>query len=268
MARDLALSGFIPDENHDPAVAFFIETEDDKDQFFPLHKHRKGQLIMALHGGVSCEVEQGMWIVPPGYAVWIPGNMMHSNRVMARARLCFLFLEMGEIPMPEQCCTLQVSALVRALILSLAEKGLPRYERERTARLVAVLRDELPELPVAPLQLPSSGHPKICRMVRFMADNPGNRRTLSEWAKHLAMSERNLSRLILRETGMTWRNWRQQLMVIMAVRYLIAGQSVQVVSRTLGYESTTAFITIFRQVLGTTPGRYLGQQMGGPGKSA
>ena len=268
MARDLALSGFIPDENHDPAVAFFIEIEEGEEQFFPPHQHRKGQLIMALHGGISCEVEQGMWIVPPGYAVWIPGNTMHSNRVMARARLCFLFLEMGEVPMPNHCCTLQVSSLVRALVLSLAQRGLSRGERSRSDRLVAVLRDELPELPVAPLQLPSSGHPKICQMVRFMADNPENRRTLSEWAKHLAMSERNLSRLILRETGMTWRHWRQRLIVIMAVRYLITGQSVQMVARTLGYESTTAFINIFRQVLGTTPGRYLDQQMRHSGRPA
>jgi hypothetical protein len=34
------------------------------------HAHRKGQLILSLRGAVSCKVEDALWLVPPGHAVW------------------------------------------------------------------------------------------------------------------------------------------------------------------------------------------------------
>ncbi len=72
-----------------------------------------------------------------------------------------------------------------------------------------------------------------------------------------AMSERNLARLIVKETGLSFRQWRQQLQLIMALQGLVKGDTVQKVAHTLGYDSTTAFITMFKKGLGQTPGRYI-----------
>ncbi len=41
----------------------------EAEQYIPAHSHRKGQLILALHGALTCEVENAMWMVPPQYAV-------------------------------------------------------------------------------------------------------------------------------------------------------------------------------------------------------
>lgn len=68
-----------------------------------------------------------------------------------------------------------------------------------------------------------------------------------------AMSERNLARLIVKETGLSFRQWRQQLQLIMALQGLVKGDTVQKVAHTLGYDSTTAFITMFKKGLGQTP---------------
>ncbi len=63
----------------------------------------------------------------------------------------------------------------------------------------------------------------------------------------MALSESSLARLVLRETGLTFGRWRQQLHLIVALRELSAGASVQQVSTELGYgESVTAFITMFK----------------------
>jgi AraC-like DNA-binding protein len=86
--------------------------------------------------------------------------------------------------------------------------------------------------------------------------NPGDRSTVSQWAKRLAMSERSLARLVVSETGLTFGRWRQQLQLLVAVRELAGGASVQRVSDELGYESVTAFITMFKKALGHSPGRY------------
>ena len=90
-----------------------------------------------------------------------------------------------------------------------------------------------------------------------MANAPAEWQTLAQWAKHFAMSERNLARLVVKETGLNFRRWRHQLQLIVALQLLIAGQSVQQVAQSLGYDSTTAFITMFRKGLGQTPARYI-----------
>ncbi|WP_435930020.1 AraC family transcriptional regulator [Dryocola sp. BD613] len=256
MERGLALEGFDPDSSLQPAQAFRIRVAESVREI-PFHQHRKGQLIVALHGGITCEVEQAMWMVPTQYAVWIPGSMPHSNRATANARICFLFIEPGAVTMPDQCCTLKISPLVRELILHLARH--PRDEDDTPARkrLVQVLFDELPHQPVEQLHLPMSRHPKIRQMAEQLAQEPQARRTLAQWAQMLAMSERNLARLVVKETGLNFRRWRQQLQLIIALQLLIDGETVQKVADALGYESTNAFITMFRKSLGTTPGRYL-----------
>ncbi|HHS3081814.1 TPA: helix-turn-helix domain-containing protein, partial [Klebsiella michiganensis] len=64
------------------------------------------------------------------------------------------------------------------------------------------------------------------------------------------------ARLMLRETGLTFGRWRQQLHLIIALRELASGVSVQNVAANLGYESVNAFITMFRKTMGSTPAHY------------
>jgi hypothetical protein len=37
-----------------------------------VHPHRRAQFVLPLRGVVRCEADQGVWIVPPRCAVWIP----------------------------------------------------------------------------------------------------------------------------------------------------------------------------------------------------
>lgn len=62
---------------------------------------------------------------------------------------------------------------------------------------------------------------------------------------------------VAKETGLTFGRCRQQLHLIVAIRELAAGASVQQVSADLGYESVTAFVTMFRKALGRPPAKYL-----------
>ncbi len=252
----LGLDGYHPDSHQDAAVAFGIQVVEGE-QYIPEHQHRKGQLILALHGAITCEVANALWMVPPQFAVWVPGEVPHSNRATPRAELCFLFIEPGAAKMPAHCCTLKISPLVRELILSLAQRDEAARQAPETQRLIQVLFDELPQQPEQQLQLPVSTHPKIRLMVEMMEAEPAQWQTLSQWASRFAMSERNLARLVVKETGLNFRRWRHQLQLILALQMLVRGLNVQQVALSLGYDSTTAFITMFRKGLGQTPGRYL-----------
>ncbi|WP_109553332.1 AraC family transcriptional regulator [Escherichia coli] len=256
MMHRLNLNGYEPDLHHETAVAFCIHAGKDE-LTSPIHQHRKGQLILALRGAITCTVENALWMVPPQYAVWIPGGVEHSNQVTANAELCFLFIESSAVIMPGKCCTLKIAPLCRELILTLAKRTAAQRAEPMTRRLIQVLFDELPQQPQQQLQLPVSSHPKIRVMVDTMAKEPVEWGTLGQWANFFAMSERNLARLIVKETGLSFRQWRHQLQLILALQRLVKGDSVQKVAHMLGYDSTTAFITMFKKGLGQTPGRYI-----------
>lgn len=255
MSADASWRSFDPDRIASPAIALRVEVAEN-DSEAPVHQHRKAQLVLALRGGVSCEVPNALWMVPPNCAVWVPGGLPHSNRVTPNARICLLFVEPGAAALPQECCTLAISPLVRELIQHLA--GLPHdYEPDSaTGRIARVLLDELANMPVEQLHLPISTEPRIRRIADALAGDPADRSTLAEWASRVAMSERTLARLMLRETGLTFGRWRQQLQLLVALRQLAAGATVQQVSAELGYESVTAFITMFKKAIGQPPGRY------------
>lgn len=251
---------FDPDRWDGPAVALRVDFSDYEHEV-PQHQHRQGQLIMALHGAVTCTSVNGLWIVPPGSAVWIPGSVRHSNQVTPNARLSYLFVEPEAAQLPQECCTLSISPMLREMILRLADASGHHEPSDHIGRLVRVLLDELALMPAEELKLPVSGHPKIALIAAALAAAPGDRRTLMEWASYVAMSERSLKRLMVQETGLSFGRWRRQLHLIVALRELASGTSVQKVSSDLGYESATAFIVMFKKALGTTPARYFSQRV-------
>ncbi|MGU3575041.1 helix-turn-helix domain-containing protein [Brucellaceae bacterium C25G] len=73
----------------------------------------------------------------------------------------------------------------------------------------------------------------------------------------MAMSENSLTRLVQQETGLTFGRWRQQFQLIVAIRSLTSGKTVQQISGDLGSESVSAFITMFKKALGASPANYL-----------
>jgi len=250
-----SLHRFDPDDSDRPVVALRVEVAaHDAEQ--PVHRHRKGQLVLALRGGVTCSVAKALWMVPPHHAVWIPGGMPHSNRATDNASICFVFVDGAAARLPHECCTLAISPLVRELIQHLADQD-QAYDREGpTARLAEVLAEQLATMPVEWLHLPISHHPRIRRIADALARDPADRSTLVQWAERLALSDRSLARLVKRETGLTFGRWRQQLHMIVALQQLSAGATVQQVAGNLGYDSVTAFITMFKKSLGQPPARY------------
>lgn len=256
-------------ENYDgkriyaPVVGKFLELCRDKGPV-PFHQHHHAQLVLALRGGVTCEVPTAIWMIPPGCAVWIPEEIPHSLRTMSNAWICNLFLKPGIIRMASYCCTLSVTHLIRELILDIAAQR-DRYGiNSPTGRKVVVLLEEMAKMPVEHLHLPISNEPRIQKISQILSDNPADRRTLAEWGKEVAMSESSLSRLFRLKTGLPFGRWRQQLHLIVAIRMLAMGESVQRVAEQLGYESVTAFIIMFKKALGKTPAKYFAEIINNP----
>ena len=96
-------------------------------------------------------------------------------------------------------------------------------------------------------------------MADRLVTDPSDRTTLQEWARELATSERTLLRALSRETGMSFVRWRQRFQIVFALKRLAEGASVQTIAYDLGYESSSAFVTMFRKRLGEPPMKFLAE---------
>ena len=237
----------------------------------PAHEHAQGQLVLALAGGVRCAINGQVWMVPPQGAVWIPPHHVHTNYVTHNAEVCMAFIaaDIGLAAMPAG--TIAVSAVLQAIVLQLAdlqaasalhqgvdadEVGINGNEQEYAQRLMDVLLLELPRAQPQAYAIPVLQHPRLQPLYQQLLAQPQNRDSSHDWAERLAISERTLLRLVKQDTGLSFARWRQQVQLLHALLQLAAGHSVQQVSMDLGYESVSAFITVFKKRLGTTPKRY------------
>jgi AraC-like DNA-binding protein len=153
-----------------------------------------------------------------------------------------------------------VTPLLREVLARVASLPLFYEEASVNFHLVAVLLDELAAAQIEHLHLPMPADARLRRIAADMLALPADRAVLDVWAKRAGMSERGLARVISRETGMSFGRWRQQICVVLAVKWLAGGASIQQVAADLGYESVPSFVTMFRKALGTSPGRYMAER--------
>lgn len=251
------------DLDYEPAVPVMAHRVDveEREREVPIHVHRSGQLVMALRGAVSCDVPGAMWMVPPQAGVWIPGGTPHSNHGTANAVIYYLFVAREAAPLPSSCCTLRISPMLSEMIQYLAAEP-PSYEAGGpTDRLARVLLDQLCAMPAEEISLPMPGDNRLRQVSRAMMRDPSDRRTQEEWARHLGMSERTLNRLCTSQTGLSFGRWRRQLHMLVALRELSGGATVQQVAYDLGYESPSAFITMFKKTFGKPPATYINDRL-------
>jgi len=232
------------------------------------HRHRKGQFLLVQRGALSCEVEGGLWIVPPRSALWIPGGTFHAIKAAGVLEGYNAFVDPDlDACLPDACCAISVRPLLRELLLRSAELPAHYPEGGAASRLVTVLLDEIASARVEDLHLPMPSDRRLRRIVDLMIDSPSDRGTMAVWARRARMSERSLARLMIHETGMSFSRWRRQLGVMLAVKWLASGASIQAVAHDLGYESIPSFVTMFRKATGVSPGRYMAERHSAAAKS-
>lgn len=146
-----------------------------------------------------------------------------------------------------------MTGLVRELLLALTDPVTPPPEADR---LRAVLRDRLRQTSQEPISLPAARDPRLSCACAITLENLETPLPLSALADAARTTERTLSRLFRRETGMSYPQWRAQARAIHAMILLAQGESVTDTASLCGWSTTSAFIDSFRRSMGQTPGAY------------
>jgi len=226
-------------------------------QTIAAHRHSRSQLLYAVSGVMTVTVEKGIWVVPPLRAVWIPAHMSHQIETSGRLSMRSLYIDPAVFSGPaDDCCVLSVSPLLRELILFAVT--MPRLYplNGSEERLLEVLFDQIRDEHVAPLNLPIPADKRLKRIYDHLLANPGDKKTLEDWGKTVGATNRTIARLFKAETGMSFGQWRQQIRILEALKRLGMNEPVTTVAIEMGYDSTSAFIVMFKKILGQTPGKY------------
>lgn len=221
------------------------------------HAHNKHQLIYAVQGVMLIQSEVGYWVVPPTRGVWVPAGMRHSIQCVKDVYMRNVYVKPDAIVnLPTEAHTVAISPLLRELIKVAADIQISYDPDSREGRLMRLILDEVRRLPVLPLHLPLPLEPRIYQICRYMQQHLDDSATLSEWAVHLNIDVKTIQRLFAAETGMTFGQWRQQARLLRALELLAQGEKIVDVALALGYDSPSAFATMFKRQFGQTPSRF------------
>lgn len=224
------------------------------------HWHGRAQFVFAVAGTMRVRTARHAWIVPPSRALWVPAHTVHEIQMYGVVDMHSLYFDAAAgAGMPASCVVLDVTPLLRELVLRAAMLPVDYDPNGEDGLLMRLLAVEIRRLPRCALDLPlPESHDLMQLCERILADL-STRRPCDFDAGRLNTSSRTLYRRFLRETGITFARWKQQARLLESIRRLADGGAVTTVAVDLGYESPGAFSTMFRRALGIAPRAFVAE---------
>ncbi|MBF9002495.1 helix-turn-helix transcriptional regulator [Vibrio sp. NFV-1] len=223
----------------------------------PWHEHQWGQLYWLENGIINVETGKAQWSVTPGSVGWTPKDCNHKVKIFTAVQVHVLNLDYSSAQgFPAEPGVYCMNGFLDTLLQRAIECGNSSYPDSYISHLVALLAFEVARLQELPLGLPLP----IDRRARNIADellkSPSSHLSQEQLASHWGVSVRTLSRIFIKQTGLTFSQWRQQSKIITSLALIEKGLSINEVAAQSGYTNVSAYIEAFRQRFGETPGKF------------
>lgn len=212
-------------------------------------------LLWQAHGRSTFTVDGLRVELSQHEALWIPPGCWHAFTVHEDSVLLPIFFDVGAVAtmMAEPTLiTLDAAAQLLCLVELQAQNSIIRPPTDTQRHLLGHIEHTTRPTPSVPL--PRT--PVALAVAEALLFDPGDPRTVQEWAASVHVSARSLERAFLRETGMSFGQWRQRYRLEAACGLLRRLGTVAAVARRVGYDSHSAFSRVFRTHFGETPTEY------------
>jgi AraC-like DNA-binding protein len=220
----------------------------------PEHAHGSDQLIYAIRGVMEVSAQRSFWLIPPQFAIWVPARIPHRIHMPSAASMRTLYLRRTLAAcMPGQCMVIHVGPLLRELIVRAVTAGELKNGNSLHRALRTVILDELENAPAVPMLVVLPADVRALHVARAVMDSMSECPSLEALCRRAGASVRTIERAFRRDVGTTFEVWRRQLRIIRAIELLSAGHTVKEAAYKVGYRQPSAFVEMFRQILGTTP---------------
>lgn len=226
----------------------------------PPHYHVEGQLLYATQGVMLVETEEKRWVIPPQRALWLPPLQEHSYSLLSHTELRTVYFSRslikacGRFSKSNDVHVITATALVKELIAGLFSV---EYQAASQRTMALLLMEILSEAEQLASELPMPRDERLSRAAAELVVNHRWEASMSDLADIATMSERTFFRLFIRDTGFSFRNWKQRARIYVSLDLLSAGVSIKQVAYQLGFSCPAAFTATFRSVLGATPRDFL-----------
>jgi AraC-like DNA-binding protein len=220
---------------------------------FDWHTHEDHQLAWAASGVLTVLTSAATWVLPPTRALWIPAGLPHETASDGQATMRSLYIRPGLSPVSwAEPTPVAASPLLVELIGYLGGT----LQAGHRAHAEVLLADLLTPVPMTTIQVRLPVSAPARQLARALRADPADHRTLQEWGREVAASDRTLARAFAAETGVPFGRWRTQLRLAAALPLLAAGEPVTRVAGRVGYDTPSAFVAAFRRETGQTPAAY------------
>lgn len=202
---------------------------------FGEHAHDSGQLTVVIKGTMTVSTPAGWWLIPPGFAFWVPPATPHVSFYSETSSVINCWLtESVAADWPLDCIPIVVTDLLYELVRE-AVRGThtEMYDAERiTASKVLPLIACLMAYQLASshrqpqLFIPQGRDRRLRQAIMILHETLGVGITIEILAKQVNSSDRTLTRLFVAETGMTFHKWLERLRLVYAVDKMSRGSSI------------------------------------------
>lgn len=218
------------------------------------HAHPRYQFLYAVRGVMVLGTAHETWVVPPQRGVWIPPGVRHVVEAAEAVQMRTLYVRADAAPRAgERCEALEVTPLLRELILRATAMPVEYDEAGADGRIAALILDELAALAPLPYNVPMPTSEPLAGVCRAILATPGEAHSVESIARASHVSARTLARRFRRETGMSLAAWRRRARLLNALTMISGGRAILDVALELGYDSPSAFSAMFRRELGVPP---------------
>ena len=223
----------------------------------PSHFHDRDQLVYASRGVMTVRTSAGTWVVPTQRTVWIPAAVPQTITMSGTVAMRTLYLTPRLTrTVPRNCCVVNVSPLLKELILHACTIGALKKTVRPQGHLIFMIIDQLETIQMIPLQLPNPSDPRALRVAAVLFADPSDRRPPDADLPRNGCEQEDGGEAI---PGRCRHDVRQMATATSphGGDAAFGGRSeVTHAAVESGYSPPSAFISMFRKTLGTTPTAY------------
>ncbi|MFD2036714.1 AraC family transcriptional regulator [Belliella marina] len=221
------------------------------------HSHPRAQIISCDRGVMEIMTNHNIWIVNPSQSVWLASYEEHQVHFPNNVKVVSAFIDESRLDgLPKHSFAFDSSDFIKSILAKITSFSNPKQLTPQQNRIFEVLLDEITCIKPSLTFLPTSHDERIKKVTDALMHDIANKHNIEFYANLSCVSPRTLSRLFVKELGMSFGDWKMRLKHLEAIKQLSEKRAVKDIAYSLGYENTSSFIATFKKHFGKTPTNY------------
>lgn len=228
------------------------------------HKHCV-QFVYSEGGVIIIKTETAQWYLPAKHFMIIPPNIPHSIHSTSRKvdiYNLYFRIDSNDHIFYQKMQIYAICPLLREMVV-FTKHWKERIGLEDTLKFnyFSVIKGLLPNAKNNELLFPAQTYfptnERLIKMTEYVKENLDKKISMRDAALFIGMSEKTMSRAIMKDLGISYIRYVISLRIITAIELMQENKyNINQIAALVGYDSLSTFIKNFKKIIGTTPKEY------------